>query len=109
MQSAPDVPVRTSLFDVPMILCDPTGQHESSSASVAVTACVAVTCAPSAAVARQVTTVRPRGKCAGALLVMLTIALHASAATGVPSATPTHEVVARGGGTKVNDGLVAAI
>jgi len=54
---------------VPMMTFIPAGQHEASSANTAVIVCVADPTLPRASCAVQVTTVCPREKCAGALLL----------------------------------------
>src|SRR5437764_2875853 len=105
MQSAPAVPVRTSLFDVPMMMLVPAGQQLASSPSCAVTDCCAVTTLPRASVNFQVTTVVPSGRTAGALCENVT-GPHALASGGGNSPPALHDVTVTGGRVPTTGGAV---
>src|SRR5450432_4558951 len=104
MQSAPEVPLIVSLFEVPTITCVPAGQQDVSLPSSAVTSWVAVAFTPAELVAVQVTVVLPKGKVAGALPATLTLP-QPSTAVGRASDAALQDRIVTAGETKLNVGV----
>ena len=90
MRSLPLVHVSWSSFVVPMMTLYPAGQHDGSSVGSVLISWETVTTLPAASLASQVTRVVPKGICAGALLVRLTIPQSSSATT--PKSSPAASV-----------------
>src|SRR6266545_2059806 len=106
MQSAPLVPLRLSLLEVPLTIFVPGGQHDESSPRIAVTRCVPVVVLPAPSRAVQVTVVVPSGNVAGLLLVIVTGPTR-SVAVAVPMFAFAQTVIVRSGGTVSTGGTLS--